>query len=104
MIRNIAKVCLLALLICMASFTTALARSKRLAPVDLDKYCQQHHGLAASNQDGTGYGWRCGTDINISVDDACREQYGPASSAILITAAPGGMNDWRCRTEKSRHS
>ena len=96
MIRNLMKICLLAQLMCVTLIATASAQSKSLAPVDLDSHCQKHYGLAALNLDGTGYGWRCGTEINISVDNACREQYGPASSSMLVTVTPGGTNDWRC--------
>jgi hypothetical protein len=65
--------------------------------VNLAAYCAGHYGTSVKNIDNTGYGWRCEPDRNISVDQACKEQYDNTYSAALLTPAPGGPNDWVCR-------
>ena len=66
--------------------------------VNLDLHCRIHGFTQGTrNLDGTGYGWRCEpNDANLSVDQACQEQYGSNYSARLRTSPPGGMNDWYC--------
>jgi len=66
--------------------------------VDLDRHCRSVGYLRAENLDGTGYGWKCmpgrGT---ISVESACKQQYGANFSASLVSPPPGRPGDWRCK-------
>jgi uncharacterized protein YecT (DUF1311 family) len=72
-------------------------------PVDLARHCRSLGYGSVRNKDGTGYGWVCTPgDALLSVDDACREQYGRAFSARLASTPPGGMNDWYCRQCRNR--
>lgn len=67
-------------------------------PVDLDRHCKAHGYTGTTNLDGTGYGWRCVPgEANLSVDQACQEQYGGGFNAALLSDPPGGKNDWYCR-------
>jgi hypothetical protein len=65
--------------------------------VNLAAYCQQHGYSSVVNLDNTGYGWRCTPgNASISVDEACKEQYGPSFSSRLTSPPPGKPYDWIC--------
>jgi len=69
-----------------------------LRSVSLQAYCARRHYAGVRNIDGTGYGWRCTPgDSNIDVNQACAEQHGGEFAALLLSAPPGGPNDWRCK-------
>lgn len=66
--------------------------------VSLQAYCERRHYTGVRNIDGTGYGWRCTPgDSNIDVNQACAEQHGGEFAALLLSAPPGGPDDWRCK-------
>lgn len=63
------------------------AGARELGGVDLERYCQQFDDRHADLRYPNTWGWRCGVttahadrqqpgDYNISVDDACAQQYG----------------------------
>jgi uncharacterized protein YecT (DUF1311 family) len=77
---------------------SSLQQSNGRLPVDLARHCRSHGYNGVRNKDGSGYGWVCTPgDASLSVDEACREQYGNGFSAGLTSPPPGGMNDWFCR-------
>jgi hypothetical protein len=49
----------------------------------VERYCQDGWGLHAILRTQDAYGWRCGADghedQNVSMDDACQQQYQPAA-------------------------
>jgi hypothetical protein len=65
--------------------------------VNLNAYCQQNGYSSVTNINDTGYGWRCMPGYaSISVDQACKNQYGPQFSAELTSTPPGKPYDWIC--------
>jgi hypothetical protein len=66
--------------------------------LDLNRYCTSRGFNGVVNLDGTGYGWKCVPGIvGVDVDQLCKEQFGNAFRAVLISTPPGGKNDWRCQ-------
>jgi hypothetical protein len=66
--------------------------------LDLNRYCTSRGFNGVVNVDGTGYGWQCVPgNVGIDVNQLCKEQFGNAFKAILISTPPGGKNDWRCQ-------
>ena len=53
--------------------------SSDLGGIDVERYCQDGWGFHAILRMQDAYGWRCGADghedQNVSMDDACRQQY-----------------------------
>lgn len=68
--------------------------------INLERYCRNHgHPDGARNVDGTGNGWRCEPGSSeVNMGEACREQHGAQFNAVLLTPAPGGAGDWKCRS------
>jgi hypothetical protein len=70
--------------------------------IDLTAYCKTKGFQGVTNVTGNGYGWRCTPQragFVINMNQVCTERYGANAKAILLTPAPGGQNDWRCRIE-----
>jgi hypothetical protein len=72
------------------------AGARELGPVDLDRYCAGGWGMHAMIRYQNTWGWRCSPnpvpasglrkgDQNISVDDACAEQYQPSARSHYRT-------------------
>jgi hypothetical protein len=57
--------------------------ASNLGGIDVERYCQEGWGLHAILRTHDAYGWRCGADghedQNVSMDDACQQQYQPAA-------------------------
>lgn len=72
--------------------------SSDLGGIDVERYCQDGWGLHAILRVQNAYGWRCGADghedQNVSMDDACQQQYQPeARSRYKSFADPAS---WVC--------
>jgi hypothetical protein len=67
--------------------------------VDMNLACDvQAPGTYLVLRNNTVYGWKCATgiyDLGISVDRACRYQYGSGSSAYYTSY--DNPNSWLCR-------
>lgn len=83
----------------LAVLLLALTNTALANPIDLDRYCRDNGWGRAVTIEHNAYGWRCqnssGTLYNMSLDDACRTQYGSEYRAVS-----SNYNDpysWSCQ-------